>query len=306
LINFYDILGVHRNAGEIEIKNAFRKLAKQYHPDKNPQGQEHFEMILQAYETLSQPNLKRVYDYKLEHNHSVADKNSGSNTKKTWKFDEREMRRRKYYDEHIRKYAKSTAEYNQQTETKRPYNEYKYILFATPLAVALFLLIMKLAAPANPAEYTGHASEEPIAQTKTSSLNPGDAPYNSVFGHPLYDTAADHMITVKNRTGADAIFCAFTRNRFVRCFFIPNNYSAEVSQLPAKPLYLRYSTGNNYDPSKRLDQSGIYGAFTNEISFFKSRGALPLKKQLELDFVPGINAGFELSDETEFFKRPLE
>ncbi|KAL7556460.1 hypothetical protein ACA910_021034 [Epithemia clementina (nom. ined.)] len=62
--DFYAILGVGRNADVKEIKTAYRKLAKQYHPDANP-GQdttEKFQEINRAYEVLTDPKLKQKYD----------------------------------------------------------------------------------------------------------------------------------------------------------------------------------------------------------------------------------------------------
>ncbi len=62
--DFYAILGVSRNADAAQIKQAYRKLAKQYHPDANP-GQdttEKFQEINRAYEVLTDPNLKQKYD----------------------------------------------------------------------------------------------------------------------------------------------------------------------------------------------------------------------------------------------------
>jgi molecular chaperone DnaJ len=62
--DFYAILGVSRGADAAEIKKAYRRLAKQYHPDSNP-GQdttEKFQEINRAYEVLNNPELKRKYD----------------------------------------------------------------------------------------------------------------------------------------------------------------------------------------------------------------------------------------------------
>lgn len=62
--DFYAILGVSRSADGAEIKKAYRKLAKQYHPDANPNKDttEKFQEINRAYEVLNNPDLKKKYD----------------------------------------------------------------------------------------------------------------------------------------------------------------------------------------------------------------------------------------------------
>ena len=68
LPNYYSVLGLTDNASGIEIKNQYRKLAKQYHPDRNNEStQEKMSEINKAYEVLSDVTLKVEYDkfYKL-------------------------------------------------------------------------------------------------------------------------------------------------------------------------------------------------------------------------------------------------
>ena len=71
MANHYETLGVAKDATQEEIKNAYRKLAMQYHPDRN-QGnkaaEEKFKSINEAYETLSDTDKRNMYDYSGHNN----------------------------------------------------------------------------------------------------------------------------------------------------------------------------------------------------------------------------------------------
>jgi len=62
--NYYEVLGVDRNASDSDIKNAYRSLAKKYHPDINSEtsSEDKFKEITEAYEVLSDPDRKRKFD----------------------------------------------------------------------------------------------------------------------------------------------------------------------------------------------------------------------------------------------------
>lgn len=64
--DYYEVLGVGRSASDQEIKSAYRRLALQYHPDRNPDGKEEaterFKEITEAYSVLADPQKRAVYD----------------------------------------------------------------------------------------------------------------------------------------------------------------------------------------------------------------------------------------------------
>ena len=75
--DFYEILGVAKNASEEDIKKAYRKLAMKYHPDRNPdskESEEKFKEVKEAYEMLTTPDKREAYD---RYGHAGVDPNMG-------------------------------------------------------------------------------------------------------------------------------------------------------------------------------------------------------------------------------------
>jgi molecular chaperone DnaJ len=74
--DFYQILGVKRDAKPEEIKKAYRRLARKYHPDVNPgdkAAEERFKLITEAHEVLSDPKKRKVYDRFGQYSEQLAD-----------------------------------------------------------------------------------------------------------------------------------------------------------------------------------------------------------------------------------------
>ena len=63
--DYYEVLGIQKNASEDEMKKAYRQMAKKYHPDLHPndkEAEEKFKEVNEAYEVLSDPSKKERYD----------------------------------------------------------------------------------------------------------------------------------------------------------------------------------------------------------------------------------------------------
>ena len=74
--DYYEVLGLQKGASDDEIKKAYRKLSKKYHPDinKEPDAEEKFKEISEAYEILSDPQKRAAYD---QYGHAGTDPNYG-------------------------------------------------------------------------------------------------------------------------------------------------------------------------------------------------------------------------------------
>jgi molecular chaperone DnaJ len=76
--DYYEVLGVNKDASEEELKKSYRKLAMKHHPDRNPdnpKSEEQFKEAKEAYEVLTDPNKRAAYD---QYGHAGVDPSSGA------------------------------------------------------------------------------------------------------------------------------------------------------------------------------------------------------------------------------------
>src|SRR6266850_8124118 len=74
--DYYEILGIKRDAKPEEIKKAYRRLARRHHPDVNPgdkASEERFKLTTEAHDVLSDPKKRKVYDRFGEYSEHLAD-----------------------------------------------------------------------------------------------------------------------------------------------------------------------------------------------------------------------------------------
>src|SRR5262245_34681390 len=68
-MSHYDVLGLGRKAKLADVKRAYRRLARKYHPDLNPgdrRAEERFKQVTKAYETLADSQKRRAYDQEID------------------------------------------------------------------------------------------------------------------------------------------------------------------------------------------------------------------------------------------------
>ena len=78
MADYYEVLGVDRSASDDDIKKAYRKMSRKYHPDlAGPEFEEQYKEVNNAYEVLSDPEKRRMYDAGVDPNNPNAGGFSG-------------------------------------------------------------------------------------------------------------------------------------------------------------------------------------------------------------------------------------
>ena len=271
MVDYYSILGLNKNATDIEIKAAFRKLAKIYHPDKNPNDPNAkylFENILMAYNTLINHHSRRRYD-----NLSVSPRANTTKTaqpkqrgQKEWTTTEEDLKRRDYY----KKYYQTKKQNSNATQEKTPYSDYKYILFATPIAVGLLMLIVSFFNSEPQMSSTTKVPAEKLteATAPVNLLVNGYKPYVGHFGNiKLYDTK--HSIQINNSTNFDAVIALFDKqtNAYLQHAYLQASYTIEFLKLPDTGVYWKCMLGKSWGTDKLLANKKICGAFDSIVQY---------------------------------------
>ena len=269
MTDYYSILGLTKTATDIEIKTAFRKLAKIYHPDKNPNpnAKNIFENILKAYNTLSNPHSRKRYDnsHSTATARTVRTQRPGQKKQKDYTVTEEDVKNRQYY----KNYYNSKKHTVNVSSPKPNYSDYKYILFATPIAVGLLMLIISMF---NSEPKTGINLNNPETLTETNSnfvrLTNGDKPYSGYFGN-IKTFETKHTLQINNSSNFDAVITVFdlkTRS-YLQHSYLQSSYSVEFSMLPKTGVYWKCMLGGNWNTNKLLLNNQVLGGFDSIVQF---------------------------------------
>lgn len=276
MADYYSILGLTKTATDIEIKAAFRRLAKIYHPDKNPDPNAKllFEQILKAYDILINPHTRRRYDNNISFSSTsqktttASSANRRTRGQKEWSTDEEDLKRREYYKQHYH-HVKNKAATHQQP-TKSAYSDYKYVLFATPIAVGLLMIIISLFS-SEPKTETVLVKDNPIVIDTTAKpieLNNGDKPYSGFFGG-IKTFNTPHILQINNASTYDAVVVVFDKktNDYLQHAYLKNSYTVEFSKLPSTGVYWKCMLGKDWNPDKLFLNDKISGGFDSIVQY---------------------------------------
>ena len=273
MADYYSILGLTKTATDIEIKTAFRRLAKIYHPDKNPNdpnAKHLFQNILKAYNVLSNQHSRRRYDNNssfssqpIQKTQTRPHRNRGQ---KEWETNEEDLKRREYYKKH---YHAKKHTVNPEAQ-KTHYSDYKYILYATPIAVGLLMLIISLFSNE---PQTNLSSQKPEANLTIETptiikLANGDKPYSGYFGNlKLFDTP--YALKINNSSNYDAVIAVFDKktNTYLQHSYLQASYSIEFSKLPETGVYWKCVLGKNWKTDKNFADNKVSGGFDSIVQY---------------------------------------
>lgn len=281
MADYYSILGISKNANELEIKAAFRRLAKIYHPDKNPNNpdaKQVFENVLKAYNTLIHPSSRRRYDQRGSEAYASASKaqHNKRKTQKEWTFTEEEMQRRQYYEKYYK--ARQQEKARQQSPPPKVHSDYKYVLFATPIAVGLLMLVISM--------FTSTPKTVPLPPKKTDDkpqqkieapmppplpegqLETGKTPYSGYFGG-VRTYSSSNSLTLCNTSEYDAVVVLFDKETgvYLQHAYLQSSYTIEFRKLPPTGIYWKSMLGRHWNEDKLMADNEAIGAFDTIVQF---------------------------------------
>lgn len=267
LPDYYKLLEVRVTATSAEIKSAYRRLAKLFHPDKNPGylAEEKFKQIQEAYATLINPVRRAKYDAKRNRATTFTKTSSPQQKKqerKSYSFTEEEAKRRQYYQQQYKKTNTTTKTAAPKSNARQ--TELKYILISVPVAVALLLLIIRIYE--KPAFKTDTKITSDTSAYLKSDISTSESPYRGVLGKNISDTNSLFVLKLINRSGYDAlVFLENDSHKIIRHHFIANNFQLLAENIPPASYHLYYWLGKEFSYKNFLFDT-IIGNFRKSVS----------------------------------------
>lgn len=280
--NYYEILGLPDFSDIESIKKQFRKLAVMYHPDKNPDGEEKFREIAEAYEILSDFEKKQKYDARLRYRLNFNENKIYTRTKKSpYKeknpVDIKEAARRKYYEQY---YKKKT--YNGHHENvKKVSNEFRNILVAVPLTVILFLWLISFFEKNRTSNKESSDLDEKKENKSYISSNKDSGKPSGYYGKKMYldffknysKSVEDTLsFEISNQLEQDMIILLFEqqKNQLINSVYLPSFHSVLMEDIPVLQGIIKIHSGENYNNLlNKVENNKILGGFEEHRKFYR-------------------------------------
>jgi len=294
--DYYEILGVMRNATQGEIKSAFRKLAFKWHPDKveseyKKTSEERFRKILEAYEILSDENKRGTYDFEF------SSKNYDSqNEQSNWSYN----RERSTNDSNQEYGYNAFGGFSQNFENKKSdsgWVAWIVVSFFIIVGIYMYIIVSKgMQSQVSSVDMPREFKAESKSLYEGNQLQNGASPYNNFFGKGIYDKNSHCRLMIKNKPDYDAIACLTDINsgRTIRNEYIKAGSSFLMTKIPTGEYYIKAFSGKNWNPTKELLSGKIKGGFDAAMSFSKFDRTVKMEQYSSYDGIEYTSAEITL------------
>jgi hypothetical protein len=264
----YRTLGVPDNASEMDIKLAYRRLAKRYHPDVNAGAkgaEERFKEITEAYSILSDFASRRAYDSRRMR--PVFYSPVPTTEKK-------DPRRKEYSEEDLEKarsrHKRRTAAHMARRKKILVGMIVTFILFIS--ASGIFDNWIQQNREKDAAELTQRLEEMAKKQQQEikTHIESMDSPFDSVFGPAVYKPGSKNKLTIY-MPFSDAVICAVQSEppfKTIRNEFIEKRNAFVMNEMPDGKYFIKLYIGEDWNVNKILNQRRL-GGFTKHGTFLK-------------------------------------
>jgi curved DNA-binding protein CbpA len=271
LKDHYRTLGIPDNASEQDIKLAYRRLAKRYHPDVNAGAkgaEERFKEITEAYTILSDFGLRHAYDTKrmrpLFYSHEPVQ--------------EKKDPRRKEYSEEDLEWARARHKKRVQRNMARRKNILKgmiitFVLFMAASAGFESWMEEKRERESKELSARLDSMTKQNQQYVKTEIETMDSPFDSIFGGEVYDGDSKNKFVIY-MPFSDAIVCAVQSEapfKTIRNVFIRANQGFVMPEMPNGKYYIKLYTGKKWNMNKKIPDGRKLGGFTKDEMFYKIR-----------------------------------
>jgi curved DNA-binding protein CbpA len=268
LKDHYRTLGVPDNASEQEIKLAYRRLAKRYHPDVNAGAkgaEERFKEITEAYTILSDYGLRHAYDTKrMRPLFYTPDP----------KPEAKDPRRKEYSEEELER-----ARVRHKKKAVNNMARRKNILKGMIITFILFMIasagfenwIEKKREEDSKAINARIDSTLKVKYSAKTEIESMDSPFDSLFGEGVYQPKSKNKLVIY-MPFSDAVICAVQSDppyRTIRNEFIRARNGFVMKEMPEGKYYIKFYTGKKWDMNKKTPDGRTLGGFTKDEMFFK-------------------------------------